>query len=136
MPFAVSLELSSQRVWDYVGDGYVHRLIQNLRDGKLVELPDPRASGVVGERSQVPPLTDAVESEMVLQKMERISYEYTLLLTSQLETQRDYYERLLVSHRLPLLTMMTTPIHVLLFGWVHTHAHARTHTNDISLDLL
>lgn len=47
-----SMELQSQRVWDYVGDGYVHRLIQNARDGKLVELPDPRLRSE-GERSQV-----------------------------------------------------------------------------------
>jgi BRCA1-associated protein len=46
------MELQSQRVWDYVGDGYVHRLIQNARDGKLVELPDPRLRSE-GERSQV-----------------------------------------------------------------------------------
>jgi hypothetical protein len=34
-----ALELETQRVWDYAGDGYVHRLIQNKADGKLVELP-------------------------------------------------------------------------------------------------
>ena len=33
-----SLEAESQRVWDYSGDGYVHRIIQN-NDGKLVQLP-------------------------------------------------------------------------------------------------
>ena len=33
-----SLELDTQRVWDYVGDNYVHRLIQSKTDGKLVEL--------------------------------------------------------------------------------------------------
>lgn len=32
-----SLELETQRVWDYVGDNYVHRLIQSKTDGKLVE---------------------------------------------------------------------------------------------------
>jgi BRCA1-associated protein len=34
-----ALEIVTQRVWDYAGDGYVHRLIQNAVDGKLVELP-------------------------------------------------------------------------------------------------
>lgn len=33
-----SLELETQRVWDYIGDNYVHRLIQSKTDGKLVEL--------------------------------------------------------------------------------------------------
>ena len=37
-----AMELATQRVWDYKGDNYVHRLIQNKVDGKLVELPDPR----------------------------------------------------------------------------------------------
>ncbi|EPZ34732.1 BRCA1-associated 2 domain-containing protein [Rozella allomycis CSF55] len=37
-----SLELETQRVWDYVGDGYVHRLV--MGDGKLVELPGPTAT--------------------------------------------------------------------------------------------
>ena len=36
-----ALELETQRVWDYVGDGYVHRLIQSKTDGKLVEVPSP-----------------------------------------------------------------------------------------------
>ena len=28
------MELETQRVWDYAGDNYVHRLIQNKVDGK------------------------------------------------------------------------------------------------------
>lgn len=40
-----SLDLETQRVWDYVGDGYVHRLIQSKTDGKLVELPAPCRDG-------------------------------------------------------------------------------------------
>lgn len=34
------------QVWDYVGDGYVHRLIQSQVDGKLVELPSPDPQGL------------------------------------------------------------------------------------------
>ncbi|CAO1628027.1 unnamed protein product [Parajaminaea phylloscopi] len=34
-----SLEVETSRVWDYINDGYIHRLIQNRADGKLVELP-------------------------------------------------------------------------------------------------
>ncbi|EFJ47432.1 hypothetical protein VOLCADRAFT_92137 [Volvox carteri f. nagariensis] len=33
-----ALELETQRVWDYVGDNYVHRLIQSKTDGKLATL--------------------------------------------------------------------------------------------------
>ena len=35
-----SIELVTQRVWDYSGDNYVHRLVANKVDGKLVELPE------------------------------------------------------------------------------------------------
>ncbi len=38
-----TMDLKRQHVWDYVGDNYVHRLIQNKGDGKLVEL---RGEGV------------------------------------------------------------------------------------------
>ncbi|KAH9257472.1 hypothetical protein BASA83_000983 [Batrachochytrium salamandrivorans] len=43
-----ALELETQRVWDYAGDGYVHRLIQNRTDGKLVELPAPFTPSSLG----------------------------------------------------------------------------------------
>ncbi|KAK2748822.1 hypothetical protein FQN55_003964 [Onygenales sp. PD_40] len=80
-----AMDLDTQRVWDYVGDGYVHRIIQNKSDGKLVELP---AAGP-GESALDPPdWADAVPRE----KLENMSVEYTHLLTSQLESQRAYFE--------------------------------------------
>lgn len=36
---AYAMELQTCRVWDYAGDVYVHRLVQNKGDGKLVEFP-------------------------------------------------------------------------------------------------
>ncbi len=35
-----SMQLGNNRVWDYAGDNYVHRLIQNKGDGKLVEVDE------------------------------------------------------------------------------------------------
>lgn len=35
-----SMQLGSNRVWDYTGDNYVHRLVQNKTDGKLVEVDE------------------------------------------------------------------------------------------------
>ena len=35
------LEVETQRVWDYVGENYVNRLIQSKTDVKLVELNVP-----------------------------------------------------------------------------------------------
>ena len=34
------MQLGSQRVWDYAGDNYVHRLVQNKSDGKLVQVDE------------------------------------------------------------------------------------------------
>ena len=85
-----ALELETQRVWDYAGDGYVHRLIQNKADGKLVELPS--AAATVGTRSEGvgggPTAADALSAE----KIEAIGIEYSYLLTSQLDSQRNFYE--------------------------------------------
>ncbi|KAG6850780.1 hypothetical protein H0H93_008818 [Arthromyces matolae] len=85
-----ALELETQRVWDYAGDGYVHRLIQNKADGKLVELPSAASSTAVSPRDGTlgPTQADALTSE----KIEAIGIEYSYLLTSQLESQRSYYE--------------------------------------------
>jgi hypothetical protein len=33
-----SLNVAQQKVWDYVSDGYVHRLVLNKKDGQLVEV--------------------------------------------------------------------------------------------------
>ncbi|KZT06033.1 zf-UBP-domain-containing protein [Laetiporus sulphureus 93-53] len=86
-----ALELETQRVWDYAGDGYVHRLIQNKADGKLVELPS--AASTIGSRGDGsngvgPSAADALSAE----KIEAIGIEYSYLLTSQLDSQRAFYE--------------------------------------------
>jgi len=94
-----AMELGSQRVWDYAADGYVHRLIQNRVDGKLVELPHPggdaggRAPAARGDsRGQV----DAAALEMKQRRLEdeheAVVHEYSLLLTGQLEVQRQHFE--------------------------------------------
>lgn len=93
-----SLELETQRVWDYVQDQYVHRLIRNRTDGKLVELPSlagkvnanpldddekPEGSGARGpDRS----------AEATQDKVEQMGLEYSALMTSQLDSQRVYFE--------------------------------------------
>ena len=82
------MELETQRVWDYAGDGYVHRLIQNVADGKLVELPS--ASMRTGDDTGAggPSTSDSLTAE----KIEAIGIEYSYLLTSQLDSQRAFYE--------------------------------------------
>ena len=79
-----AIELSTQRVWDYTGDCYVHRLIQNRVDGKMVELADPNdpvveQSGKLGEA-------------LAASKHEQVIQEYEMLLTSTLDSQRHFYD--------------------------------------------
>lgn len=81
------MDMESKRVWDYAGDGYVHRIIQNSTDGlggKLIELP--------GSRHNETALDPSEEDDVPREKMEGLSLEYTHLLTSQLESQRVYFE--------------------------------------------
>jgi BRCA1-associated protein len=82
-----AMDVATQHVWDYAGDGYVHRLINNKGgDGKLVDLP-----GAAAGRSGM--AVEAYGADMVpREKMEAMGNEYTYLLTSQLEQQRSYYE--------------------------------------------
>ncbi|XP_078161898.1 BRAP2 RING ZnF UBP domain-containing protein 2-like [Carex rostrata] len=86
-----SVELETQRVWDYVGDNYVHRLIQSKTDGKLVEL-----SGDQGEEIDSCDCDEDLSEALLNSKVEAIVEEYNNLLTSQLENQRKHFESLLL----------------------------------------
>lgn len=90
-----SLELETQKVWDYAGDNYVHRLIQSKTDGKLVEfnchgdhVGDCMCSICSGDAG--------INEALLNSKVEAIVEEYNDLLTSQLEKQRNYYDTLLL----------------------------------------
>ncbi|KAK7480039.1 hypothetical protein BaRGS_00028676, partial [Batillaria attramentaria] len=72
-----AMQLGSNRVWDYAGDNYVHRLAQNKSDGKLVQVDE--GGNVVQE-----------------EKLDSITLEYTYLLTTQLESQRRYFEEKII----------------------------------------
>lgn len=88
---AYALNTETQHVWDFAGQGYVHRLLQNKDDGKLVEVNDPSNTSSQ-ERSLSPGLTEAQEGEVVHRKLEGFASQYYTLLKSQLEQQRIYYE--------------------------------------------
>ena len=77
--------MTTQRVWDYATDGYVHRIVQDKTDGKFVELTPTTT------QSHDDDFDDYVPRE----KMDNIGLEYTHLLTSQLDSQRMYFEEIL-----------------------------------------
>lgn len=90
-----SLELETQRVWDYVGDNYVHRLIQSKTDGKLVELNHHCARADDGFGSCECGGDPGFSEALLNSKVEAIVSEYNELLTTQLENQKIYFESLL-----------------------------------------
>ncbi|KAF1950966.1 zf-UBP-domain-containing protein [Byssothecium circinans] len=83
-----AMDVVSQHVWDYAGDGYVHRLIQNKADGKLVDLPASAHTNPFATGGMTGYANDSVPRE----KVDSMGMEYTYLLTSQLESQRAYFE--------------------------------------------
>ncbi len=83
-----AMDLVTQRVWDYTGDGYVHRIVQNKSDGKLVDLPVPHDGSAEITSADYGAAQDYVPRE----KLDNIGMEYTHLLTSQLDSQRLYFE--------------------------------------------
>lgn len=112
---AYALDTENQHVFDFAGGGYVHRLLQNIEDGKIVEGTDPRvvedaqieqllgrndAESELGtssrgamERSTIPTYSTVSEDdEAIHRKLEGYAGQYYTLLKSQLEQQRIYYE--------------------------------------------
>lgn len=83
-----AMDIATQHVWDYAGDGYVHRLIQNKADGKLVDLPAAHANSQHPNNSMTGMGADTVPRE----KLDNMGAEYAYLLTSQLDSQRLYFE--------------------------------------------
>ncbi|KAF6166909.1 hypothetical protein GIB67_020138 [Kingdonia uniflora] len=81
-----SLEMETQRVWDYAGDNYVHRLIQSKTDGKLIEL-NSHCIHTDGNYGSCECCGDAILNE------------YNELLTSQLDTQRMCLESRVLEYK-------------------------------------
>ncbi|KAM9841873.1 BRCA1-associated protein [Aulostomus maculatus] len=73
-----AMQLTNHRVWDYAGDNYVHRLVACKTDGKMVQY---ECEG------------DSCQAE---EKIDALQLEYSYLLTSQLESQRIYWENKIV----------------------------------------
>ncbi|PKI52388.1 hypothetical protein CRG98_027216 [Punica granatum] len=96
MQHCYSLDLRTQQIWDYVGDTYVHRLNQSKADGKLSET-NSRCVSLEGDCGTCGYSEDSgISGALLNSKVEAIFDEYNRLLATQLETQRQYYEALLL----------------------------------------
>ncbi|KAG9450628.1 hypothetical protein H6P81_010593 [Aristolochia fimbriata] len=87
-----SLDLQIQRVWDYAGDNFVHRLNQSKYDGKSVKW----SSGCHSTDEECGTCEcsedSGISGALFKSKSDAIVDEYNRLLTSQLENQRQIYE--------------------------------------------
>jgi len=83
-------DVATRRVWDYLQDEFVHRLVQNKSDGKLVGIERPRRHRLKPEESH----NDQLESlrDQANKKLDVITMDYNFLLSSQLETQRLFFQ--------------------------------------------
>lgn len=90
-----AMDISTQHVWDYAGDGYVHRLIQS-KPPPTPAAHEHNSSGFVDMPIRRRHENEAFRAEggdsVPREKMESMAAEYTYLLTSQLEGQRKYFE--------------------------------------------
>ena len=91
---AYALEIKTQRIWSYEDDMYIHRLIRDNADGRLVELPSLSSTHAKSDEeddsSGVKKGPD-VEEEESMSKLEAYSIEIADVLTVQLDSQREFY---------------------------------------------
>ncbi|CAL9730687.1 RING finger protein Etp1p [Monosporozyma unispora] len=103
-----AMDIKTQRVWDYAGDNYVHRIVQNEVDGKLVEVSgnvgnNPSEEGSSQQHSQnnnnsngdsdgKPTNDKDLDLAENFLRNKEYHLEYVQVLVSQLESQREYYE--------------------------------------------
>lgn len=113
-----ALDMTTQRVWDFAGNGYVHRLLTNQGDGKVVEHSLPlaapfgaeddidaltataSAAGVSAASIDEHLLSDFAREDSLLRskdrkgskKSEGVVSEFNMLLASQMTAQRRYFE--------------------------------------------
>ncbi|PIM99548.1 hypothetical protein CDL12_27958 [Handroanthus impetiginosus] len=93
-----SLELQKQRIWDYVGDKYVHRLNQSRAEGKSV-IANSRCSSAEECETCGYEEEEGLDGALFSSKIEGTLDEYNRLLASQLDIHRQHYELLLAEAR-------------------------------------
>lgn len=112
---AYALTTQTQHVWDFAGDGYVHRLIHSSSNSdqhdsneptKIVEIHDPQNT-TREDRPLNPELSDRQEGEVVHRKLEGYASEYHTLLKEQLDQQRIFYQEKLEEIRNEILKKKT-----------------------------
>ncbi|KAA8497208.1 BRCA1-associated protein [Porphyridium purpureum] len=98
-----AMDMQSGRVWDYVGDDFVQRLIANKTDGKLVELANDRTNAGATSTASIDVSasgsTDAdgwspLQAEHIESKKNTLWLEYSSMQEAQLQSQCTYFDQL------------------------------------------
>ena len=75
-----SIELNNQRIWDYMTDSWVHRIIKN------------NENNIIFDENLDNEMDREENTKVFLKRMENVMSEYSEVLSNQLELQRKYYE--------------------------------------------
>jgi BRCA1-associated protein len=80
-----SIDLETERIWDYLGDNYVHRFLNITKS-------EETTNSINFEFNQSEE-SNPIDSKEFLMRIENIISEYNYVLSTQLEEQRKYYEK-------------------------------------------
>ncbi|KRX05024.1 hypothetical protein PPERSA_06658 [Pseudocohnilembus persalinus] len=75
-----SKDLYSGRIWDYITDIFVHRLIQDNKDNSFLNLPEGQT------------LQDESQNSEKIQRIDNQIWEYCYVISQQMEEQRKFFE--------------------------------------------
>lgn len=85
----LALELGTVRVWDYLGDCYVHRLVRNQADGQLVALPETQIPSISGEEKSKKSIDASEEIALLKMQLESQHLLYQAQLDASLKIKRQ-----------------------------------------------
>ncbi|KAI9010717.1 hypothetical protein DFJ74DRAFT_610653 [Hyaloraphidium curvatum] len=88
-----ALEIGEGRVWDYRGDGYVHRLVRD-KDGSVVPIPSPSDPLLEYSLDRPPPDggADRPSDLVAREKVDALGLEWAHSVAREMESQRRYFE--------------------------------------------
>jgi BRCA1-associated protein len=101
---AYSVSVENQKVWDYVNEAFVHRLVRDKNDGEIIEIErrkrknslgnNPKSAQTAPNDNFFTPANSQIQAEYDFTsiKLEDLVLEFNYLLSSQLEKQRRMFE--------------------------------------------
>ncbi len=82
------MQFQNNRIWDYIGDTFVHRLTKNQQDAIIINFPDVNSNNITSVAGDMNS-TNALYQERV----DAAIWEYCYVITHQMEQQRIYFQK-------------------------------------------